>query len=306
MIPEFAILGHPNEGKSSVLSTLSEDDSVRISPQPGETSKCRTFPVRIDGREIIKFTDTPGFQNPRKVLNILQGYDNEVADKFLVFVEENQEDPKFQHDCELLRPLVAGAGIIYIADGSRPLRKVDLAEMEILRLTGKPRMAILNCKSEEDDHLKKWKEECRKHFNSIRLFNAHNATYNERIKLLEALKSIEQDWHEPLSFVVDSFKKDWAARNKKSAEMLTDFLTEAISHSRKTNLKKGTGQDEEKLFELYKNDLKKLEKHCHQQIRKLFKHNIFDYELPPQSILHQDLFSEQTAKLLGLDKNSLS
>ena len=27
-IPVFAIIGHPNEGKSSVLSTLAEDDSV--------------------------------------------------------------------------------------------------------------------------------------------------------------------------------------------------------------------------------------------------------------------------------------
>ncbi|MCI5191117.1 MAG: hypothetical protein D3905_15290, partial [Candidatus Electrothrix sp. AS4_5] len=59
-IPEFAIVGHPNEGKSSVLSTLSEDDSVRISPMPGETRECRSFPVIIDNKEVIRFIDTPG------------------------------------------------------------------------------------------------------------------------------------------------------------------------------------------------------------------------------------------------------
>ena len=68
MIPEIAILGHPNEGKSSVLSTLAEDDSVRISPYPGETTVCRTFPVIIDNREILRLTDTPGFQNPGRIL----------------------------------------------------------------------------------------------------------------------------------------------------------------------------------------------------------------------------------------------
>jgi len=72
MIPEFAILGHPNEGKSSVLSTLAEDDSVRVSATPGETTKCRTFPVVIDGKEVLKFTDTPGFQNPGRVLSELK------------------------------------------------------------------------------------------------------------------------------------------------------------------------------------------------------------------------------------------
>ena len=74
MIPEFAIIGHPNEGKSSVLSTLAEDDSVRISPIPGETTECRTFPVVIDGKEVLRFTDTPGFQNPRRVLHELQAF----------------------------------------------------------------------------------------------------------------------------------------------------------------------------------------------------------------------------------------
>jgi len=67
-VPEFAVIGHPNEGKSAVVSTLSEDDSVRVSPYPGETLVCQTFPVSIDGREIIRFTDTPGFQNPKKIL----------------------------------------------------------------------------------------------------------------------------------------------------------------------------------------------------------------------------------------------
>jgi len=61
-IPEFAVLGHPNEGKSTVVSTLSEDDGVKISRVPGETVVCRSFPVLIDGKEILTFTDTPGFQ----------------------------------------------------------------------------------------------------------------------------------------------------------------------------------------------------------------------------------------------------
>ena len=73
-VPEFAVVGHPNEGKSSVLSTLAEDDSVRVSPFPGETRACRRFPVIIDGLEIIAFIDTPGFQNPRRTLLWMQEY----------------------------------------------------------------------------------------------------------------------------------------------------------------------------------------------------------------------------------------
>ena len=62
--PVFAVVGHPNEGKSTVLSTLAEDDRVGVSPFPGETTECQAFPVVIDGREVLRFVDTPGFQYP--------------------------------------------------------------------------------------------------------------------------------------------------------------------------------------------------------------------------------------------------
>ena len=38
VLPEFAVLGHPNEGKSSVVSTLTEDDRIKVSPVPGASA----------------------------------------------------------------------------------------------------------------------------------------------------------------------------------------------------------------------------------------------------------------------------
>lgn len=229
MIPEFAILGHPNEGKSSVLSTLAEDDSVRISPMPGETTQCRTFPVVIDGHELLRFTDTPGFQNPGQVLSELRkravGSSNPLSD----FRKYAKDIPDLADDWELLGPVERGAGIIYVVDGSRPLRNVDRAEMEILRLTGKPRMAVINCKADATEYLDDWKNEFRKNFNSNRVFNAHRATYAERILLLEALQSIDQDWQPVLSRVVEAFKKDWERRNSSTADIITDLLNDCLT-----------------------------------------------------------------------------
>jgi len=170
IIPEFAIVGHPNEGKSAVVSTLAEDDSVRVTPYPGETTVCQTFPVIIDGKEIIRFIDTPGFQSPRNTLAWMKNYRGADARMFPVYLETHAGDPDFKDDSRLLEPIVEGAGIIYVVDGSRPVRKVDLAEMEILRLTGRPRMAIINCKEDETAYLEQWKLEFRKHFNAVRVF----------------------------------------------------------------------------------------------------------------------------------------
>ena len=306
-IPEFAIIGHPNEGKSSVLSTLAEDDSVQVSSTPGETTVCRTFPVLIDGREMLKFTDTPGFQNPGRVLSELKKRFLESLDPIKDFRSFAATVPELHDDWELLAPLERGAGIIYIVDGSRPVRNVDKAEMEILRLSGRPRMAIINCKEDEEKHLKAWKNEFRKNFNSNRRFNAHRATYSERISLLEALKSIDQDWQDTLDEIVSIFKADWKNRNNVTADIITTLLHEALTLKlhENINISTDTQQARTRLFTRYSKKLRHKERNAYTEIKRLFKHNIFNYELPHHSLLHDDLFDEKTWQLLGLTKKQV-
>jgi len=306
-IPEFAIIGHPNEGKSSVLSTLAEDDSVRVSSTPGETTVCRTFPVLIDGREMLRFTDTPGFQNPGRVLSELKNRFSESLDPIKEFRTFAATIPELHDDHELLAPLERGAGIIYIVDGSRPIRNVDKAEMEILRLSGKPRMAIINCKEDEEKHLEAWKNEFRKNFNSNRRFNAHRATYSERIALFEALKSIDQDWQDTLDEVVSIFKADWQNRSNVTADIIANLVHEALNFKLHENISTTTDteQTRKRLFTQYSEQLRKKETNAHTQIKRLFKHNIFNYELPRHSLLREDLFDEKTWQLLGLTKKQV-
>ncbi|MCD6388683.1 MAG: GTPase/DUF3482 domain-containing protein [Desulfobulbaceae bacterium] len=307
VVPEFAVVGHPNEGKSSVLSTLAEDDSVRISPIPGETTECRSFPVIIDGREIIRFVDTPGFQNPRNTLRWMQNYEGPDEDMVKEFVRAHEKDPAFRDDCELLTPLLDGAGIIFVIDGSRPVRNVDRAEMEILRLTGRPRMAIINSKEDDSSYRKQWQNEFRKHFNSIRIFNSNRATYAQRISLLESLKSIDQNLQTVLEMVISAFKQDWTARNQQTADAIVSMLTGILSYRRTAPYPEGTDESalREKLHKKYVRFVAKEEQKTYRQIRSVFKHNIFNYDLPDHSILQEDLFSEKTWQFLGLSKTQL-
>ena len=66
-VPTFAIVGAVNHGKSSVVSTLAENDQVRISSMPGETVTCQRFWLR----DLFAFYDTPGFQNAIEALREL-------------------------------------------------------------------------------------------------------------------------------------------------------------------------------------------------------------------------------------------
>ena len=62
--PTFAVVGKVNMGKTSVLSTLLEQDDntiLRVSSTPGETTRCQDHSLSLEGKELIRFIDTPGF-----------------------------------------------------------------------------------------------------------------------------------------------------------------------------------------------------------------------------------------------------
>ncbi len=307
--PFFAVLGHPNEGKSSVVSTLAEDDSVKISPTPGETRECLEYPVLIDGRTVIRFVDTPGFQNPRRTLEWIEKYGGPDVQMISEFIRTHRGDDAFADECELFAPLADGAGIIFVVDGARPVRQIDAMEMEILRKTGLPRMIVINAKEKTAaESIEIWKNEARKHFNTIRFFDAHKASFAQRIDLLESLKHIDPDWQPALEDTISAFKTDWHHRLEETAVIIEHLLQTVIRHKVEKTFrdKKGIDKFREELARIYQNQVADFEKQAHQRIRKRFKHNIFSYELPPQSILAHDLFDKKTWQVLGLTRNQLA
>lgn len=308
VVPEFAILGHPNEGKSSLVSTLSEDDTVKISPYPGETTECRVFPVIIDGREIVRFSDTPGFQVPQKTLAWFERCPLQGVHKVKSFIEENKNAPLFKDECELMKPLARSAIIIFVVDGSRPLRINDRAEMAILKQTELPRMAVINNKSETPDFTEIWTNELSRHFDKVIVFNSHKASYLSRIHLLSELRFIRGHDNDSLAQVIEAFKKEWNRRNSLTAGLILDLLDKALNHSVKGKITDSSRKETEKkrLQNLWASNIKAMEKEAHQNIRALFKHNIFHVDLPDQSLASIDLFDRETWKVLGLSRTELA
>ncbi|MBD5781176.1 GTPase/DUF3482 domain-containing protein [Pelagicoccus sp. NFK12] len=307
-LPRFAIIGHPNEGKSSIVATLSLNDAVAISPTPGETVQQQRFDLKAGERTIIEFVDTPGFQNPQATLQWFRENEGVGEDRVERFIETHGGDPDFHHDCELLRPIVEGAGILYVVDASRPMTAVDTAEMEILRLTAKPRMAIINPKSNESRFLQSWKTAFRQHFNSVRTFNAQTARYLDRIELLEALKSIDQDWEPALSEAVELVRMDRRRSTERAAEAMVEHLEQALRCSCSSFLEHESGAELEKrrLEDEYRSKLEKIEKRFREQVRDIYAVRKVAVELPENSILAEDLFSERAWQALGLTQKQLA
>ncbi len=319
-VPGFAIVGHPNKGKSSIVATLAEDEHIAISSQPGTTRSARSYAMRLDGVVLYELIDTPGFQRPRQVLEWLKESHPDAKSRHArvcAFLQQHTGDPRFHDECELLKPILEGAGILYVVDGARPYGPEYEAEMEILRWTGQPRMALINPIG-SDTHVSSWKRALDQYFSLVRVFDPLHGDFAKRMELLESLSALNESWRDQLTTAVHALQMDRVRRQHEAAEEIVALL-EAVLSMRETALLPSADESTEReeqlrnrLLEKLKKRIRKQEKDTRRLIRDLYHHEALEVveSLDPvvnlaQDQLREDLFSERIFTLFGLSRTQL-
>jgi len=307
--PKFAVVGHPNKGKSSIVAALAMDDSVQISDTPGTTTKQRSFPLRVDGKTLYELYDTPGFQRARRVLAWLEKHEVSADKKHEVvraFINEHREDERFNDEVQLLEPIINGAGIIYIVDGSKPYGKEYEAEMEVLRWTGQPSMALIN-HIDESDYSQEWKRALEQYFKMVRTFNPMQAGLTQHMGILESMAQLKEEWVAPVKASMRLFEQYHEQMMDKSASLLARLVYESTSLVEKLHFTTEDASDEEKekVENNYKNRLRKLELDTQNKVEHIWNHDHLEVEVKDLTFEGMDLFSEETASVFGLTRKEL-
>ncbi len=307
--PAFAVVGHPNKGKSSLVATLAQDDSVRISTLPGTTVEARTFPMKVDGEVLYTLIDTPGFQRAHKTLSWMKKHETDIhkrADVVRQFVETFKDTDQFFDECQLLSPILAGAGILYVVDGSKPYGSEFEAEMEILRWTGQPCMALINMIGEAD-YSEQWQKALSQFFQIVRVFNAVNAKFEKHIELLRAFGQLNEQWRQPLEKAVNFIHKDREDRAEQSARLIAETISESINLTMTKKLSEDDNEEKYKpeLKHDYFQELIAKEQRCRKTIEKIYHYHNIDRTEANFKLLDDHLFSEQTWSIFGLSQQEL-
>ncbi len=221
----FAVVGHPNKGKSSIVSTLARNDEIKISQHSGTTNHANKVSVET-ARSGYELVDTPGFQRPAKVLNWLKQHANSAdqrANAVARFIEDADCQKNFPDEVELLTPLVKGAAILYVVDGSRPYGAEYEAEMEILRWTGQPSMALIN-PIESDAHIEAWSNALAQYFKTVRIFNPMKADFEKQLELLAAFAHLKPEWSTTLNLVTEDLTAARLAQKENCSVILARLL----------------------------------------------------------------------------------
>jgi hypothetical protein len=310
-VPTFAVVGRVNRGKSSIIATLAEDDSIAISRLPGTTRRATAYDVSLEGELLFRLVDTPGFEDAARALAWMQ-QSQPSAERRAARVGEFRQhfvgSGEFVEECELLGPVLEGAAILYVVDGSMPFRENIMAEVEILRWTGRPRMALVN-RSASGEHLAAWHAALSPAFSTVRNFDAHAASFRERLQLLALFRELVEPWRAPLGRAVERLTEEQARRMGESALTIASLIVDAVTHT--VELEAGadglTRPEQAAVEQRFLDDLRELEQNARGQIERLYRHHRVTTESAPleRPAFDRDLFSERVWHSLGLSAGQL-
>ncbi len=306
--PVFAVVGRVNKGKSSIIATLAEDPQVAISPTPGTTRRLTRFPVQVDGETLFELVDTPGFEEASRALHWLRAEDvtadarpARVAALLAAFADGDD----LRDERTLLAPILEGAFVIYVVDGSRPFRPNYEDEMEILRWTGRPGMALIN-RIAAGDHAAAWRPALQQYFSVVRDFDAHRATFDQRVGLLRAFRELDAGLAPALDRAVRALVDERARRRAEVTTLLTDLVIDAVTLTREARAERKDALAKEALEADFHAALRAREQAARSAVAALYKHPAAwaEGELD-RPVLDEDLFAERTWKGLGLSDAQL-
>jgi small GTP-binding protein len=307
--PEFVVVGRVNKGKSSIVATLAEEESVPISDEPGTTREVRSYSVQVDNAVLFTLVDTPGFQDAPAALEEIRKHrsDASVSDAAVkAFVETYRRSREFAEETKLLEPILKGGRILYVVDGTVPYSRDYEAEMEILRWTGRPRMALVN-RIGGGNHVEEWKKALGQFFNIVRDFDANRASFDDRIRLLESFRELDEEARASLNSAIELLRREQERRRREAARAITTLLVDALRERVELELKEGDAEKDRALDALGRLQglLREAERRAHEKIFELYRFRKLRSADFNFSGVKEDLFAERTWEVLGLTHGQL-
>ncbi len=308
--PRFAVVGHPNKGKSSIVAALTMNETVAISEMPGTTLEAHAYRFELEGRVLYELIDTPGFQRPKALLAWLKSHCDAYGSKHRTleaFIEAHRHDTAFHDDVALLRPIVeGGAAIIYVVDISLPYREEYEAQMEILRWCEAPSMALLNRIDARRDYGEAWTRVLRGYFQIIKRIDPYALTPKKHLALMDAIAHLNEAWEESVLEAKAQLAHFYHELLTRSALLIAEEIEQIGSYRQRFKI---TETDKEAAAEeamcRFKETIIKKEWHAHAKIAAVWRHEKSSIEEESFAPELPALFSQESEVLFGLKKETI-
>ncbi|MBR5758060.1 MAG: DUF3482 domain-containing protein, partial [Thermoguttaceae bacterium] len=259
-----AVVGPTNEGKTSILRTLTSDPNFGlVNAYNGTTVRAEIQKIFYKGvAEILQLVDTPGFQTSGEIYELLME-DEAVAAKHGAFDLDDllrvvpQQDEDFRHDLRAWREVARCDAVIFVVNVvENPKQYLLKHTLTLLKNINKPVVVAYNnvhvasptpldaSGATAVDYRVEWDETLRKNsFFLVQEYDAHARSFGDEIELFEKLAALAR---EPLTQRVLRLEiKERRARElrrlERSREILAELLVDVAAYR---EIKTDVGQNE--------------------------------------------------------------
>lgn len=213
----LAVIGPTNEGKTSVLRTLTGDPRFgEVNALTGTTARAEIQKVYYQScAEILRLVDTPGFQMSGKILDLLEEhYPNDekaslTVDSILAVIPETGD---YRHDLRAWKAIDGSDILIYIVNAAEsPNQSFQRDTLSLLSYAHKPLIAVFNnvlCGETAGDswaspagtglptfqYRTEWIEALRRRgFYLFQIYDAHRRDFENEYELLDKIAVLQSD-----------------------------------------------------------------------------------------------------------------
>lgn len=308
---KIAVIGDPNKGKTSFVSNMAYDDSLKISSKSGETTKKSKHPLIINNEIIYELYDTPGFDNDEEIIDYitLKGSSLDIRSLLREFIHEKRSDNDFSKDIEILEVLVECDIIVYVADSSLEYSDSLTSGLEIMKRLNLPSFLVFNNKSKSNKSIKGWKTIEEKYFLSSLEYNVLESSFNNKLELFNSfLKEIvDNKIAIKLKEAIQTLEKDFDNRLKYSFDELVLSSGKIRDYSLEYNVKVLDKYAKELLHKKKKDDffknIKEIEDNFFLSIDRRWGFNSIDKNI--EEFKKLSLEEDSYSKIFGISKRKL-
>ena len=182
---KLAIVGRPNDGKSSIFANFLGDDNVAVSPIPGETKRIAPREINL-GEVSIEVVDTPGLQHPETVFFKFREYAQAGRNPAAAFIEEFS-DPRFAHDVEIMKALQEADICMLIVNADNIFAHTQKCLLDSLSMLGSKTAIVALINRKDDEYVSQWRAELGARGIDAFEFDAFKSKFSDCAKLFDGI-----------------------------------------------------------------------------------------------------------------------
>jgi GTPase SAR1 family protein len=305
----ISVVGHTNTGKTSLLRTLTRDDSFgHVEDAPGTTREVHAVGVKLGSQTVLWWHDTPGLEDSGGLRDWIEGLQQnrkrlDGPDRIKLFLQDRQAQIHFEQERRVLSQVMQSDAMLYVVDVRDPVLAKHRDELYLLQSCARPVLPVLNFTAHGQSDLSPWLEVFARNGIHITLsFDTISPPINGEQVMFETLAQLLAQ-HRPL--LLDLAKQAQQQREHRlvaAVEMLADLCLDVACNYRQAVNESDALVNAQQDFE---DDLRNKEHSFVLRLLKLYRFSELDYI--PQAIgfsagqWSTDLFSGQAISDVGLE-----